>query len=41
MQEYRKLAPNEKAKWGVPLYTIYLNLNMGREFEEIDKLLKK
>ena len=41
MQEYRKLAPNEKAQWGVPLYTIYLNLNMGREFEEIDKLMKK
>ncbi len=24
-----------------PLYTIYLNLNMGKEFDEIDKIMKK
>lgn len=41
MQEYRKLAPNEKDLWAMPLYTIYLNLNMGKEFEEIDLLLNK
>ena len=40
MQRYRSLAPDEKGKWGVVLYTIYLNLNMGREFDEVDKLLK-
>ena len=41
MQHYRKAAPTETAKWALPLYTIYLNLNMGKEFEEIDKLIKK
>jgi hypothetical protein len=25
-------------KWSAPLYTIYFNLNMGKEFDEIDKL---
>ena len=24
----------------MPLYTIYLNLNMGKEFDEIDALLR-
>lgn len=41
MQRYRTLAPGEKGKWGVVLYNIYLNLNMGREFDEIDKLLNE
>ncbi len=40
-EEYRKREPNRKDKWGSPLYTIYLNLNKGKEFEEISKLLKK
>ena len=40
LQRYRALAPGAQDKWALPLYTIYLNLNMGREFEEIDKLLK-
>lgn len=39
--KYRSLAPEEKSKWAFPLYTIYLNLNMGKEFDEIDKLMKK
>ena len=39
--KYRSMAPNEKTKWAFPLYTIYLNLNMGKEFDEIDKLMKK
>lgn len=39
--KYRQLAPGEQAKWAFPLYTIYLNLNMGKEFDEIDKLMKK
>lgn len=38
-EKYRKLKPNEKKKWGIPLYKIYLNMNMGKQFEEIDKLL--
>lgn len=40
MERYRQLAPDEKRKWGPALYRIYLNLNMGRQFDEIDKLLK-
>ena len=40
MQKYRELQPNEQAKWSLPLYTIYLNLNMGAEFDEIDKLIR-
>lgn len=41
LQNYRKLAPEEKELWAMPLYTIYLNLNMGKEFEEIDRLINK
>ncbi len=40
-QTFRKLAPDMENRWAVPLYTIYLNLNMGKEFEEIDKILRK
>lgn len=40
MQTYRKLAPKEQVQWAMPLYTIYLNLNMGKEFDEIDSLMK-
>lgn len=39
MERYRELLPNEKNKWAMPLYRIYLNLNMGKKFEEIDKIL--
>lgn len=41
MERYRKLMPKEKEKWGQALYRIYLNLNMGRQFDEIDQLLRK
>ena len=41
MEAYRKLAPGEKRKWAPGLYRIYLNLNMGRQFEEIDKVMRK
>ena len=41
MERYRQLMPNEKGKWGPALYRIYLNLNMGKQFDEIDRLLKK
>ena len=41
MERYRQLAPLEKQKWGPALYRIYLNLNMGKQFDEIDRLLKK
>lgn len=41
MEKFRELAPTAKSKWLAPLYTIYLNLNMGKEFDEIDKLRKE
>lgn len=37
-ERYRLLAPDEKRKWISPLYTIYLNLNKGKEFDEIDRI---
>lgn len=39
--KYRKMEPKEQGKWAFPLYTIYLNLNMGKEFDEIDKVMKQ
>lgn len=39
LEQYRKLAPEETSKWALPLYTIYLNLNMGKQFDEIDKII--
>ena len=41
LQKYRTMAPNMQDQWALPLYTIYLNLNMGKEFDEIDKLLNQ
>ena len=38
--KYREMEPKEQGKWAFPLYTIYLNLNMGKEFDEIDKVMK-
>ena len=40
MERYRQLAPDQQRKWAPVLYRIYLNLNMGRQFDEIDQLLK-
>ena len=41
LEKYRKLVPDNVSVWGLPLYTIYLNLNMGKQFEEMDRLLKQ
>ena len=41
MEAYRKLAPDDKKRWAPALYRIYLNLNMGKQFDEIDRVLKK
>ena len=41
LEKYRQLEPDQTDKWALPLYTIYLNLNLGKEFDEIDKLMKK
>lgn len=40
-EKYRKMKPDEQDKWALPLYTIYLNLNIGDKFEEIDKIINK
>ena len=39
LEKYRAMAPDQKDKWALPLYTIYLTLNMGKQFDEIDKLI--
>lgn len=41
LEEVRKQWPDAIDKWGICLYRIYLNLNMGVEFDEMDELLKK
>ena len=39
MERLRQLQPDAVTRWGSALYRIYLNLNMGEKFDEIDKLL--
>ncbi len=39
LEHCRQLAPTAVAIWGQPLYDVYLNLNMGDEFEDIEQLL--
>ena len=41
MERYRALRPDEEQKWAPVLYNIYLNLNMGKQFDEMDRILKK
>ena len=41
VEKYRQLMPDAKDKWGPVLYRIYLNLNMGKQFDEVDKLLNE
>ena len=41
MEMVRKLQPDRIDRWGSPLYRIYLNLNLGDEFDEIDRLLNQ
>ena len=41
METYRQLAPQAKDKWAPALYRIYFNLNMGKQFDEINRILKK
>ena len=41
MEDYRRLAPDDQQRWAPALYRIYLNLNLGKQFEEIDKLMRK
>jgi tetratricopeptide (TPR) repeat protein len=39
MERVRALEPDKPQRWAPPLYRIYLNLNMGKEFDEIDRIL--
>lgn len=41
MEAYRKLAPDDRRRWAPALYRIYLNLNMGKQFEEVDRVMKQ
>lgn len=41
MQKVREMQPDNIDRWAPPLYRIYLFLNKGKEFDEIDKLLKQ
>lgn len=41
MEMVRKLQPDLKQRWAVPLYRIYLHLNMGKEFDEMDRILNE
>lgn len=39
LEKYRRLDPDAKDVWAAPLYNIYLNLNMGDEFEKMEKII--
>jgi len=39
MEQVRALSPADSKRWASPLYRIYLNLNMGKEFAEMEKIL--
>ena len=41
MEDYRSLAPDDSQRWAPALYRIYFNLNMGKQFDEIDQLMRK
>lgn len=39
MERVRRDQPENKERWAAPLYRIYLNLNMGKEFEEMEEIV--
>ena len=41
MEDFRRLAADDKQRWAPALYRIYLNLNMGKQFVEIDRIMKQ
>ena len=41
LETYRKKAPNKLNLWGPLLYRLYMVLNQGKQFEEIQRLLNK
>lgn len=40
LETFRRLAPDESARWAPLLYRIYFSLNMGEQFEEIEQLMR-
>jgi predicted Zn-dependent protease len=40
MEKYRELMPDDIGRWGPALYRTYLNLNKGKQFDEIDRLMR-
>ena len=40
LERYRSLNPQDSEKWAPFLYKIYLELNLGKEFEDICKILQ-
>lgn len=41
MEMVRRLQPDKQERWASPLYRIYLNLNLGDDFTEIERLLNQ
>lgn len=41
LERYRQLAPDDRAAWAPLLYRVYLGLNMGKQFDEMDAILKE
>lgn len=39
LEQYKQRRPQAVQKWGPLLYRIYLNLNMGQQFEELNKIM--
>lgn len=40
MEQYKKMRPEDKEKWAPSLYNIYLKLNMGKQFDEMNAILQ-
>ncbi|MFU2399538.1 MAG: hypothetical protein ACM674_06115, partial [Bacteroidales bacterium] len=41
LEQFRRMAPQSQNLWAPLLYRVYLELNRGDKFAEIEKLLKK
>ena len=39
IERYRSLRPKFERRWAPMLYTLYLELNKGKEFEEIERIM--
>ncbi len=40
LENMRRAAPDQQARWAPLLYQVYLNLNKGKEFAEIERIVK-